>query len=495
MKSVRSVSSTVVLAAVVGLLPQIGRAQSLPPPDLDNGNILIELIIPTFIPVALGPEALAPGDATLILRGTTLIMNASFDAIAPYHPTAVGVSSSIPRRPPAEAANNRNKNIAILYASYQVCNSLFPRRTAIWRSMVQAAGLNPDDTSTDLRTAVGIGNVAGRSAVTDREHDGMNQLGDEGGRTFNRFPYSDTTGYQPVNTSREVKDPTRWQPDVVTPGNGIFRSQEFVTPQMMITRPYSIPDIHRFNVPPPVDSQLRGPRGRAAYKAQADVVLAISAGLTDAQKMEAEFFNNKLASLGFSDVFVAQSRHLSLDQFVQYDFMNNLAAFDGAIVVWKEKMQWDAVRPFTAIGYVYGNNYVTAWGGVGKGTVRIRGNEWHSYLQTPDHPEYPSGSACFCAAHAQASRRYLGTDDLGWSVSFPAGASAIEPGITPAAPLTLTYPTFTDFAQRCAQSRVLGGVHFEPSVIEGAKMCKSVGDLAFEFVDAHVRGVVKKPCE
>ena len=31
------------------------------------------------------------------------------------------------------------------------------------------------------------------------------QLGDENGRTYNRQPYMDYTGYEPVNTAYEVK--------------------------------------------------------------------------------------------------------------------------------------------------------------------------------------------------------------------------------------------------------------------------------------------------
>ena len=36
-----------------------------------------------------------------------------------------------------------------------------------------------------------------------------------------------------------------------------------------------------------------------------------------------------------------------------------IAAFDTTIAVWKEKYRWDAVRPFTAIPYLYGEQYLT----------------------------------------------------------------------------------------------------------------------------------------
>ena len=81
--------------------------------------------------------------------------------------------------------------------------------------MLISAGLDPDDTTENTSTAVGIGNLAGKAVVANRERDGMNQLGDEGGRKYNRLPYADYTGYEPVNTAYDLRDPSRWQPRVL----------------------------------------------------------------------------------------------------------------------------------------------------------------------------------------------------------------------------------------------------------------------------------------
>jgi len=82
--------------------------------DFDNGNAATAIVIPTLVPNSLA--TLGHGDASLILRVTALLTNGWFDAIAPYHPTAVGVYSNLGRRPSAEHATNRQRNIAILYA-------------------------------------------------------------------------------------------------------------------------------------------------------------------------------------------------------------------------------------------------------------------------------------------------------------------------------------------------------------------------------------------
>jgi hypothetical protein len=355
--------------------------------------------------------------------------------------------------------------------------------------MLTSVGLDPDDASTDLTSAVGIGNAAGRAVAAARERDGMNQLGDEGGRVYNLQPYRDYTGYTPVNTPWTLVNPSRWQPIFTTPGNGTFQGQQFITPQWALTRPYSFNHPAPFNTLPPVDSNHRR---RAAYKAQADEVMAIQAGLTDRQKMTAELFDNKITSLGFSALFITLSRGMSLEEFVHYDFLTNMAAFDGGIATWNEKYRYDAVRPVTAIQYLYKGRTVAGWGGPGRGTVTdLPAEEWRSYLGTANHPEYPSGSACFCAAHAQASRRYLGSEVMGWSVPALQGSSVIEPGVTPASDVTLgPWQTWAEFEEDCGMSRVWGGVHFVAAVRASQEMCRPIGDRAYDFFRRHVNGTV-----
>jgi hypothetical protein len=112
-------------------------------------------------------------------------------------------------------------------------------------------------------------------------------------------------------------------------------------------------------------------------------------------------------------------------------------------------------------------------------------------LNTGNHPEYPSGSSCFCAAYAQASRRYFGTDTFGFSMPVAAGSSVIESGLTPATDLVLgPWNTYTDFENECSRSRVYGGVHFTAATVEGQVMCRPIGDLAFEFLKRHIDGTV-----
>ena len=456
--------------------------------DFDTGNAAVEVVIPTVAPIIFSEVSPTGGDATLVLRITTMTTNAWFDATAPYHPTAVGVYTSLGRRPEAESATNRNINVALLYASYHVFMSLLPNQEQRWRDMLSGVGLDPDDNSDDPTTPIGLGNVAGKGVAEGRENDGMNQLGFEDGRTYHPKPYSDYTGYVPANTAYELKRSSRWQPDLQRSGMGLYKIQQFVTPQYAYVEPYSYTDPSAFYVPPPENSR-KAPKFR--YEAQAEAVLQASADLTEEQKLKAELFDNKIESLGFSAVFAAQSQGLTLLDFIHLDFLTNMAAFDAGIAVWHWKREYDAVRPFSAIRHIYGDQLVTAWGGPGQGTVYdLPGSEWTSYLEEADHPEYPSASACFCAAHAQSARQFLPSGDvLGFPVERPAGSSRIEPGITPAADTVMVFPTWADFATDCGQSRVWAGVHFQSAVDESVKLCNVFGDLAYDYVQTLIQGM------
>ncbi len=460
--------------------------------DLENGNAAVDVVITTAAPVIFQDISPSGGDATLVLRTTTLITNAWFDATAPYHPTAVGVYTRLPRQ--AAPTDNEPLNIALLYASYRVLQSLLPAREALWRDMMTSAGLDPDDDSVSTNTPVGLGNLAGWGVVDGRINDGMNQAGTEGGRTYNPTPFADYTGYAPLNTPQYLLFPSRWQPDIQRQGLGLYKAQVFVTPQYAFVEPYTYDDPADYYIPPPRKSRLF-PFFR--YKGQADEVLEASANLDDMQKLKSELFDNKITSLGYSAVFAAQTQGLSLMEFIHLDFLTNMAAFDAGITIWHWKREYDAVRPFSAIELIYGDDPVTAWGGPGQGTVNdLPANEWKAYLEEADHPEYPSASACFCAAHAESARLYLPQGDTlavpnvapGFPTFYPAGSSRVEPGVTPAADTLVVFPTWSEFETDCGDSRVWAGVHFISAVEASREVCSVFGQQAHEYLLTLVDG-------
>ncbi|GAB2877494.1 vanadium-dependent haloperoxidase [Microbulbifer echini] len=467
--------------------PQLANVP-LPPKcssvDLGTCNAAVQNIIP-LAACAIFEVSPAANDATLVLRFTTLITNSWYDATAPYHPTAKGVYSDIGRMPPS--TDNGELNIALSYASHKVLSGLFPHLISEWDDMLIELGLDPDNISEDTTTPIGIGNYAGRKVLEGRANDGMNQLGNEGDQLYHRLPYADYTNFKPANTAYKLRFPSKWQPAVLMDRPGVYRVQQFVTPQIALTTPYSYESPEEFTSPVPLKSKIWN---FPSYVAQVNDVLNTSANLTDEQKMKAELFDMKIFSLGFAAVFASESQGLSLMDFIHYDFLTNMAAFDTAITIWKEKRRHNSVRPFSAVRYIYKDAPVTAWGGVGKGTVSdLPASQWTSYLPVADHPEYPSASASFCAAHAETSRLFLPQGDiLGYTVPALTGSSQIEPGITPQTDLYLNFPTWSSFEEDCGNSRVWAGVHFEPSVPAGQAIGHQIAHRAYQFYLSKVAG-------
>ena len=90
-----------------------------------------------------------------------------------------------------------------------------------------------------------------------------------------------------MNTEDKLVDPRRWQPAIVDL-NGIFKVQRFVTPQHGLTKAYSYDDVSQFKSKPH-GRLLEGPHGKELYKKTTDEVVAISAALTDEQKVWGHF--------------------------------------------------------------------------------------------------------------------------------------------------------------------------------------------------------------
>ena len=361
------------------------------------------------------------------------------------------------------------------------------------------AGLRPDCSRThSLDSPIAIGNLAGKCVLEARYSDGFNHFGDE----TPGQPFHDTTGYTPVNSANELVDPSRWQPLIKQLREGTWVSQQFTTPQWAVTEPYSDIDPREFRAPPPMASDHAF---MDEYKAQADEVLAAVANLTDEQKMLVEYFDNKARETLFFPAVEALPRTID---FWQLDFLLHIAQFDASIVGWQEKARYDAVRPVTAIQYLYGDELVPTYSTGGEPRF-VPASQWSSYANTGDHPEYPSATACFCAAQAQAWRNYLGGDQIpdvtmpngdvvpGFRGVLPAGSSIQEPGVTPANDVVVTYNTWSEYEQDCAESRIWAGLHFRAAVEESLSLCRDIGDSAYEYFMTLLDGTapLRQPAE
>ncbi len=470
--------------------------------DMVNGNSLHGVFIPHLAPFIKQDVSSNFNDPPPIFRIVTLLLNGAFDAVAPYHETAVGVQSRIDRLPASESETNENPNTSIMHAVYQMMLEFAPGRADDWRSMMTVHGFDPDDNSgidldcsvpQSISSPVAIGNFAGKCVLDAHRHDGFNQLGLE----TDGVAFGDTTGYVPTNTVDVLVDPTRWQPLNAPNIQGELAPQKFLTPQYANVEPYSDFDPRDLRVPPPTASNYAN---IDAYKAQADEVIEVAANITDEQKMLVEFFDNKLRGGLFRP---ALSNYHDVVDFIQWDFLVNMANYDMGIVVWQEKNRYDAVRPVSAIPHLYGDELITARGGPPGGgggeLTQVPASQWTSYVGTAGHGEYPSATASFCAVDAAVWRLFSGTDEIGQYVDtngnmvgayqglLPAGSSAWEVG-TPANDVHLQFDTWTEYAYECGASRVWSGVHFWPSVEVIDEIGDAVGTASFKYWESLMLG-------
>jgi len=439
----------------------------------------------------VGDSKLGP---PMVARALFIVHNCIYDAWAAYSRTAVGTVFGRSLRRPKSERTHANKNQAISFAAYRAAVDLFPGdKTTVFDPLMAGLGYDINDTSTDLRTPTGIGNVACSAVLAIRHNDGSNQLGN---LTPSGVPYADYSGYVPSNPATTVPlgtaydystlNPNHWQP--LTYFNGTTTvSPSFVGAQWYKVTPFAMRSadqlihfIARFG-PAPYPSRT--------YTQQARAVVSLSAGLDDRQKMIAEYWaNGPKTELppGHWDLFaqfVSARDHHTVDDDAKMFFALTAAIHDAAVVAWDAKRVFDSVRPVTAIPFLFHGQTIMAWGGPYKGTIPMDGGDWIPYqpstFPTPPFPECTSGHSTFSAAGAEILRRWTRSDYFGGSVTFPAGSSVIESGATPATPVTLYWATFTDAANEAGISRRYGGIHFEIGDLVGRATGRLVAKQAW----------------
>lgn len=428
----------------------------------------------------------------MVARALAIVHTCIYDAWAAYDKRAIGTEFGGALRRPKEERTLANKNEAISFAAYRAAVDLFPGdKATVFDPLMATLGYNINDTSANTRFPDGIGNVACNAVLESRHSDGSNQLGN---LTASGVPYADYTGYVPVNKPSTVPvsdistivDPNRWQP--LTYFNGIkVVTPIFVGAQWFKVVPFALTSQDEFL--PFISSFGPALYGSATYLQQAADLITLSAGLTDEQKMIAEYWANGPHSElppGHWDLFaqfVSLRDHHSVDDDAKMFFALTNAIFDAGIACWDAKRVFDSVRPVSAIPYLFHGQQIRAWGGPGKGTITMDGSQWIPYqlstFPTPPFPEYISGHSTFSAAGAEILKRFTHSDRFGDSVTFPKGSSVTEPGFTPQAPVTLSWATFTDAADQAGISRRYGGIHFELGDLVGRATGRLVADQAW----------------
>jgi len=443
----------------------------------------------------------------MVARALAVVHTSVYDAWAAYDRRAIGTRLGGALRRPHREHTRANKEIAISFAAFRAAVDLFPGdRLTVFDPLMRSFGLNPNDTSTDATNPVGVGNLAAGAVLEFRHRDGANQLADEPGGLAG-VPYSDYTGYKSANAPMDLRsafDPTgvhdanAWQPLRYLDATGALVTQPFVGAHWQRVKPFALLSAAQLR-----PSDAPATYGSDPYRSQANALIELSAGLTDEQKMIAEYWADGPRSElppGHWDLFAQfvsrRDRHgehaHGLDSDVKLFFALTNAIFDASICCWDNKRAFDSVRPITAIRYFFQGQHIRAWGGPYRGTQLIKGEDWFPYqastFPTPPFPEFSSGHSTFSAAGAEILRLFTGSDRFGASVTFPAGGSKFEHGVVPASDLTLTWSTFKEAANQAGLSRRYGGIHFEQADLEGRAGGRLLAQQAWAKATSYFNG-------
>jgi hypothetical protein len=437
-----------------------------------------------------------------------------YDAWAAYDAKAVPATPGTPADHSDVADAPAAKNEAMSYAAYRMLLDLFPTGTfpdkGAYRTpdqLLTAQGYDPANGTVDESTPAGVGNKAAAAMIALCHVDGANQL--EG--------YADDTGYRTdptktYNTWDNVTDKWSWQPlCVLTPAGVAAGLTPFPTqctgPNYTIQKPLTPQwqKIKRFgpeaaNGYPP-QFALRGPNADGTHtQATADIdnELAVSSNLSDTQKMMAEYWAdgpNSEFPPGHMALFAQAFSRMkgdTADQDVKLFFALGNALFDASIFAWTSKYQYDSERPTTGIRERYRDKMITSWLGPKKGYGKVLGQNWLPYqplnVVTPGFPEYVSGHSTFSAAGRAVINKFFGTDNFNAKVTIPAGSSKIEPGVTPAKPVVLTWKTLDAMADQAGMSRRYGGIHFQTGDEQGRTLGALTGVNVWTRAQAYYTG-------
>jgi len=423
---------------------------------------------------------------TITSRMLGLTFVAIFDAWSRYDEKAIPVYLKDVKRRPKKEQTLKNKEIAISYAAYGALCEYFYSDKELFSSFMKELGLDPANQSLDPETPEGVGNLAAKDVIAARKGDGSNQYAEEEGS--NGVVYVDYTKYKPLNPIDQINDINHWQPKYFSDGKGGKFAPACLTPFWGKVKPVGLKSGNQFRaIPPPLV-------GSDQLKKEVDEVIALQANLTDDDKALVEFMRDGPKSvqqaghwLKFAQEVSIRDNH-TLDDDVKMYFLNQVTAMDCFIACWDTKMYYDSSRPYALVHYYYGNKLINAWGGPGKGTIAIQGEQWTPFspdtFVCPPFPSYVSGHSTISGGCAEALRLWTGSDAFGASAELVAGAMTEPENL--GKKVTLKFTTFTETANMAGISRVMGGYHIQSDNTEGLKLGRNVALAEWEFYNEHI---------
>lgn len=232
------------------------------------------------------------------------------------------------------------------------------------------------------------------------------------------------------------------------------------------------------------------PLSGADRDAEIDSVKTLAANLSDAEKIQAEFWAGGPGELAppLICVWLWKEYMRCLPDVSKTTVMYSLQdlaihLFEGSRVTWRLKAAHMEARPIQEIRRRYAGQSVLSWNGT------IDGAQWVPYqtanFVTPPFADFPSGHSHFSKAFSLTMTKWFGetitpvsmiydhlplvsllfpgntagaTGTYGSFVVAP-GASKVQPGVVPSAPVSFSFETWDDMATSAGISRLYGGIH------------------------------------
>ena len=151
------------------------------------------------------------------------------------------------------------------------------------------------------------------------------------------------------------------------------------------------------------------------------------------------------------------------------------AMADSAILIWFEKERYSSWRPVTAI----------------RRTMPQFGR-WEPLIDTPPHPEYPSGHASDCFTGAAVLQELMPGLRSGITYVAQAGRPSNDQvgmgqhaqGVDPGAANSRSFLTLAAAAEECSNSRIWAGAHFRPADEEARRVATMIARRAAVLLPA-----------
>ena len=414
-------AAMVALVAVLALGPGTSAAPSAPPTE--NAVLHWSGIAATAIVAPPSGTNPRPPASSSVLGG--MVHGAMYDAVAAVagglEPFATGVTA-----PPGASVD-----AAVATAAKDV----LVQRVASQAGFVEGQYIEymsyiPDGDAKDAGIAVGKAAAAGMLAM----------------RTGDNF--DDVVPYvQPLPTGPGVFEPIAATPPVDT--------------KLPFVRPFTYDSQSEYRPRPPFE--LTSKR-YAQDVAEVQAYGRVDSAIRTTEQTQTVRFHTEQTFFQFNRTVreLASTRGLDLRESARLLGYVNVATADTMIACWEAKYHYYFWRPNHAIQRADtdgnpGTTKDTTW------TPLITGN----------HPEYPSGHACFTGAVTESLRNYFGTKKVQLVITSLAAGSGPQPR---------TYDTLDELVEDVENARVWGGLHYRTTMTETAKHFPRIArDVGKEF--------------